>query len=87
MNIARSVCLLALVILGIVSTRIAIEKYLTVEPVTNKENIRHSRHHVLPLGQEDEDVLVFVHVRISEIRDNIFLIFKIWFSVSILFSR
>lgn len=65
MSIVRSVFFLALGVLAISSMCIMIQNHLTVESVNDKENLQPSRHHVLSLGQEDDDVLVFVHVRIS----------------------
>lgn len=62
MSIVRSVCFLALGVLAISSMCIMIQNHLTVESVNDKENLQPSRHHVLSLGQEDDDVLVFVHI-------------------------
>ncbi|XP_057374935.1 transmembrane protein 62-like isoform X2 [Daphnia carinata] len=63
MSVVRSVCFLALGILIISLLCIAIQNRLTVESVNDKENLhQYSRQHVSSLGQEDDDVLVFVHI-------------------------
>ncbi|KAI9551793.1 hypothetical protein GHT06_022129 [Daphnia sinensis] len=63
MSIVRSVCFLALGVIVISLMCITIQNHLTVESVNDKKSLhQNSRHHVLSLGQEDDDVLVFVHI-------------------------
>ncbi|EFX84466.1 hypothetical protein DAPPUDRAFT_314796 [Daphnia pulex] len=37
-------------------------KHLTINSECNLDNVRSSRQNIIPLGQDDEDVLVFVHI-------------------------
>jgi hypothetical protein len=60
MNIERiGLFFLIITILGFLITS---RNHLTVNPECNLDNVRSSRQNIIPLGQDDEDVLVFVHV-------------------------
>ncbi|XP_046445010.1 transmembrane protein 62-like [Daphnia pulex] len=60
MNIERiGLFFLIITILGFLITS---RNHLTVNPECNLDNVRSSRQNIIPLGQDDEDVLVFVHI-------------------------